>query len=129
MSLEVAEEYLKRAEEYLKAARTLLGEGLYNAAAVSAEIAAQLSVKALLIKLGVEPPRTHAVRTLLGVVAKYLGGEAADFAAQYRRELIILEDARSLGQYGVPGVDRERAEIAVKTAEAVVDLVKRLWSR
>jgi hypothetical protein len=33
------------------------------------------------------------------------------------------------GQYGVPGVDRERAEMVVNTAGAVVDLIKRLRIR
>ncbi len=95
-------------------------------------IAAQLAVKALLIKLGIEPPRTHNIRSLLGLVVNRLGGnvgeDVRDFVSSNRRELIILEDSRSLGQYGIPSIDRDRAEIAVKTAEAVVDLVRRLWS-
>ncbi|WP_243676037.1 HEPN domain-containing protein [Vulcanisaeta distributa] len=40
--------------------------GFYTAASVNAEIAAQLSIKALLIKLGgVEPPGTRNIRSLL----------------------------------------------------------------
>ncbi|ADY01903.1 hypothetical protein VMUT_1699 [Vulcanisaeta moutnovskia 768-28] len=57
-----------------------------------------------------------------------VGEDVRDFVSSNRRELIILEDSRSLGQYGIPSIDRDRAEIAVKTTEAVVDLVRRLWS-
>ncbi|MGC9152632.1 MAG: HEPN domain-containing protein [Vulcanisaeta sp.] len=132
MSLDAAEDFMSRAKEYLIVARVSFERGFYNAAAVNAEIAAQLAVKALLIKLGIEPPRTHNIRSLLGLVVNQLGGnvgeEVRDFVSSNRRELIILEDSRSLGQYGIPSIDRDRAEIAVKTAEAVVDLVRRLWS-
>ncbi|GAB6947468.1 hypothetical protein JCM16161A_15980 [Vulcanisaeta sp. JCM 16161] len=132
MSIDVAEDFMRRAEEYLVVARVSFERGFYNAAAVNAEIAAQLSIKALLIKLGIEPPRTHNIRSLLGLVANQLGGSAGEeiraFVSGNRRELIILEDSRSLGQYGMPSVDRDRAEIALRIAESIIELVRRLWS-
>ncbi|BDR92104.1 hypothetical protein Vsou_11970 [Vulcanisaeta souniana JCM 11219] len=132
MSLDAAEDFMRRAEEYMVVARVSFERSFYNAAAVNAEIAAQLSIKALLIKLGIEPPRTHNIRSLLGLVANQLGGNAGEevraFVSNNRRELIILEDSRSLGQYGMPSVDRDRAEIALRTAESIIELVRRLWS-
>ncbi|WP_243678253.1 HEPN domain-containing protein [Vulcanisaeta distributa] len=127
MSLDAAEDFMRRAEEYMVVARVSFERGgFYNAAAVNAEIAAQLSIKALLIKLGIEPPRTHNIRLLLGgLVANQLGGSAGEevraFVSSNRRELIILEDSRGgLGQYGMPSVDRDRAEIALGIAESII---------
>ncbi|WP_245522565.1 HEPN domain-containing protein [Vulcanisaeta distributa] len=132
MSLDAAEDFMRRAEEYMVVAWVSFERSFYNAAAVNAEIAAQLSIKALLIKLGIEPPRTHNIRSLLGLVANQLGGNAGEevraFVSNNRRELIILEDSRSLGQYGMLSVDRDRAEIALRTAESIIELVRRLWS-
>ncbi|GAB6943596.1 HEPN domain-containing protein [Vulcanisaeta sp. JCM 14467] len=132
MSLDAAEDFMRRAEEYLMVARVSFERGFYNATAVNAEMAAQLAVKALLIKLGVEPLRTHNIRALLGLLANQLSGgvgeEVRNFVGSNRRDLIILEDSGSLGQYGAPSVDRDRAEIALKAAKSVIDLVRRLWN-
>ena len=132
MSLDTAEDFMRRAEEHLMVARMSLERGFYNAAAINAEMAAQLAVKALLIRLGVEPPRMLDIRALLDLVISKLGGDAAeevrDFMSNNRRDLIILENSGGLDRCGAPRIDRDRAEIALKTAESIVKLVRRLWN-
>ena len=47
-----------------------------------------------------------------------------------RREgLMVLEAARQMGQYGLPGVDRDMASVAFETAVGVVKLVEGVWAR
>lgn len=100
-------------------------------AALEAEVAAQLALKALISKAGLEPPRLHSVRRLLAYVAEVLGGSIDDSVREFtrlkRKELIILERAREAGQYGLVPVDREEAQIAVGIAVEVVRLVEKLW--
>jgi len=118
---------VERSKDFLKSAEENLEGGRYDVAALEAEISAQLLVKALLVKLGVEPPRTHGVRTLLSRLASELeleglGDELRAFSKKYRKELMILEDSREIGQYGL-GVDEERARISVEVCEKLHDLL------
>jgi len=130
MSMYYAEVLLKRAREYLDSARRNLEQGLYGVAGVEAEIAAQLSLKALIVRLGLESPRTHSIRRLLSRLRALLGREAGiidEFTREYRDKLIILERTWGAGQYGLESLDEYEARVAVETAEKVLRLVERLW--
>jgi Uncharacterized conserved protein related to C-terminal domain of eukaryotic chaperone, SACSIN, COG2250 len=59
MSFDYAEVLLKRSLGYLEEAEYGFSRGHFDVCAVNAEIAAQLALKALIVKLGYEPPRTH----------------------------------------------------------------------
>ena len=80
---------------------------MYDVAALEAEVAAQLALKALISKAGLEPPRLHSVRRLLAYVAEVLGGSIDDsvrgFTRLKRKELIILERAREAGAEIIEG--------------------------
>ena len=125
----MAEEFLRRAKDYLRAAELTLHQGLYEVSALSSEISAQLSLKALLYKLGVDPPRTHAIRELLSLVYAKTGEiSIAEFTKEGRERLIILENVRGKSQYGLLPVSRDEAEIAFTTAKEILELVESLWN-
>jgi HEPN domain-containing protein len=87
---------------------------------LSAQQAAEKSLKALLIAMGITPPRTHNIRTLL------------DFLPQEIIPPPEVEDAAGLTDYAVisryPGdfepIDEEEYKETVRIAETVV-----LWAQ
>ncbi|WP_245521862.1 HEPN domain-containing protein [Staphylothermus hellenicus] len=105
----------------------------FDVAIVEAEIASQLALKALIVKIGFEPPRTHMVRQLFSFIIdnKLLPDNMLNIVRNYvkknREKLIILERARIVGQYGASIVDHDEAEIAVNTAKEVLSVVEKLW--
>lgn len=133
MSLEYAELLLKRARMYLESAKVNLDNGRFDVAVVEAEIAAQLALKALITKQGLEPLRTHAIRQLFSFILENrllpsnVIYEIAGFMKTNREKLIILERARAIGQYGSYPVDKDEAEIAVNIAREVLEIVERYW--
>lgn len=133
MSIAYPEALLSRALNYLRSAERNLAEGLYDVACLEAEVAAQLALKAVIAKRGLEPPRTHSVRGLLsfivgnGLFGEAVLGEVAEYAGRRRAELALLERAREAGQYGLRPPDAEEARIVVDTAREVVELARRLW--
>ncbi|PSN82445.1 hypothetical protein B9Q03_14205 [Candidatus Marsarchaeota G2 archaeon OSP_D] len=72
---------------------------------------------------------THEVRRLLSELSRITGSQdVRAFTAEHKNELIILEDARRVGQYGELPLDQERVEVTLKAAKAIIELVKRIWS-
>ena len=120
---------MRKAKDYLKASELLFQQGLYDASALNSEVSAQLVLKGLLFKLGIEPPRTHAIRELLSLVYTKLGDRrVSDFTKDNREKLIILENIRGRSQYGLPPVSKDEAEIALITARERLELVESLWN-
>lgn len=122
-----------RAKRYLESALNNLLSNRFDVAIVEAEIASQLALKALIAKIGFEPPRTHMVRQLFSFIIdnRLLPENMLNIIRNYvkknREKLIILERARIVGQYGASDVDRDEAEIAVNTAREVLGVVEKLW--
>ncbi len=133
MSVHYAQLLLSRARSYLESARDNVTKGRYDVAAVELEIAAQLAVKALIVKLGFEPPRTHSIRQLLSFIVsnrllpeEYLL-EVKEFVQRNRERLILLEHMRTIGQYGATQVEAEDVKSLIEVAERVIELVERYW--
>lgn len=83
----------KRSAAFLEEARHALDRGFYDVACFLAEQALQLGLKARLLELLGEYPRTHSVRKLLGELGRVTGSrELEEFAARNRAWLIALED-------------------------------------
>lgn len=133
VSIEYAELLFRRARMYLESAVVNFSSGRFDVAAVEAEIAAQLALKALIAKLGFEPPRAHAIRQLLSFVIdnRLLQNEILEdiknFIKHNREKLIVLERARAAGQYSGLQVDRDEAEISVSCAKEVLSVVEKCW--
>lgn len=133
MSIEYAELLLSRAKRYLESAMSNLVSNRFDVAIVEAEIAAQLALKAFIVKLGFEPPRTHMIRQLLSFIIdnKLLPDEVLEdiknFIKRNREKLIIVERARIVGRYGASSIDYDEAEITVNSAKEVLNIVEKLW--
>ena len=134
MSIESALTLCKRSFYFLESAKSNYRRGYYDVACVEAEIADQLLVKALYNLMGYEHPRSHRIRELLSSLAMQIDDtEISKAIRQYirdrRKELIILEDSRRMGQYDLLMIDHDRAPIAMETANEVYEMLKNIWIR
>lgn len=118
----------KRSLEYLKASEDSLNKGLYDVSDVLAQISAELSIKATILFLGYSFPETHEIRKLLSILSSLtLRDEIQNFVKSRRGELILLENARTRGQYLSYGLDREDAEVCLNIAKEIINLMKKIW--
>ncbi len=120
------EEYrllVERSRRFLETALMQFDRGFYDLAAFSLEQSLQLFLKACLLRLGVDYPRTHSVRRLLELVAEASGaGELGELLHRFSVELGALEDAYISSRYVV----REYAREEVERLRRVVMEVKRV---
>ena len=122
----------KRALSMLSLAKRLLREGQNDLAALNAEYAAQLYLKALLYRVTGEEWRGHGVRALLGALATVLESSGfreeaeriVDYVRRRRRALAELEEAHTRAVYGVFEYDERQAAALVSLAEEVIKLLK-----
>jgi HEPN domain-containing protein len=70
-----------------------LQRGLYDVAAFNAEQAAQLYLKATLLELVGDFPRTHSIIFLLNELKRVSSKEVEDFVKENKGGLHVLEDA------------------------------------
>lgn len=133
MSFDYAELLFKRAKMFFESSESSFSSERLDVAVVEAEIAAQLALKALVVKLGFEPPRTRSVRQLFSFIIdnRLLPSseleEIKNFTKFDREKLILIERARAIGQYGGSLVDRDEAEIIINCAKEVIALVEKYW--
>ena len=127
-SREEAEVFEGRARAFLAAARDSLKAGRFDVACLEAEQAAQLAIKAALIRIGGAVPRSHSLRRILASLGTAVGAveKASRFVREWRAELLALEDAYLRSRYGVEIYSREEAEICLSIAREVVEWVASL---
>ncbi len=113
MSIDYSRLLIRRSKTYLESAIDNFRKGRYDLASLEAGISAQLIIKAYIVYLGLEPPRTHSIRRLFAFITseKVCEEDKIDkvrrFIKKNRKEIIILERAREAEQYGVIEVDKE----------------------
>ena len=61
MGIEIADEAIRTAESWIKTAETMLGERVYNTALYSEEMAVEIALKAVMLSIGIEPPKVHNI--------------------------------------------------------------------
>jgi len=117
-------EYLvERSRRFFETALMQIERGFYDLAAFSLEQSLQLYLRACLLKLGVDYPRTHSVRRLLELVAELSGrGEVRGLLQGFAVELGALEDAYISSRY----VGRECTREEVERLRRVVEEVERV---
>ena len=97
------EEYnclLERSRRFLITAEMQVEKGFYDLAAFSLEQSFQLYLKAMLLKLGVDYPRTHSVRKLLELTCRLTDSEEIRRTlSEYAVELGSLEDVHITSKY------------------------------
>ena len=95
-------------------------------ACFEAEQAAQLFLKAYILKFTGLIPRTHGVRALLGhlsSIPKVDKKATTRFVTEHRSDLIMLEDAYLRSRYSDEEYNRQDAIKCVEVAEKVIELV------
>ncbi|RLE71878.1 MAG: DNA-binding protein [Thermoprotei archaeon] len=109
---------------FLETARFQIDRGFYDLAAFSLEQALQLFLKAKLLEMGVDYPRTHSARRLLEMLSGILSGEARErvesLLRNYLMELGVLEDAYITSRYVVREYTRDEVERLAKVVEEVI---------
>ena len=133
-SLRHVELLRRRARRFLSYAEEALGLGDYDLACFYADQAAQLAVKACLLRLTGHMPRIHGLRELLGAMSRHLSGlgredlagRVSAFAREHRAGLSRLEEAYVAGRYLAREFEREEAEECVRLARELLALVEEL---
>jgi HEPN domain-containing protein len=98
--LEEYEALLKRSDGFLETALMQARAGMYDLAVFSLEQSLQLFLKATLLRVGADYPRTHSVRRLLELLTEVTGrSELRELASRYSVELGALEDAYISSRY------------------------------
>jgi len=122
----VAEDYrylVERSRRFYETALVQIDRGFYDLAAFSLEQALQLFLKALLLRLGVDYPRTHSVRRLLELIHQISGRqEVGELLRRLVLELALLEDAYVTSRY----VPRDFSKEEVMRLKDAVDEVMRV---
>mgnify|MGYP001770623451 CR=1 FL=1 len=117
----------KRSLMFLEEARHALSKGFYDLACFLSEQSLQLYLKALLLELAGDYPRTHSIRRLLGELNRVLRStDLENFVAANRARFLALEDAYIMSRYYVREYEREDAEDMVKLVEETLSLLRRL---
>jgi len=122
--LEEAEYLLRRSRRFYETATMQMDRGFYDLAAFSFEQSLQLFLKASLLKLGIDFPRTHSVRRLLEMLHEITGeNRIKEILHRFNVELGALEDAYIMSRYVARDYNREEVERFKKVVEEVTRVV------
>jgi len=116
----------RRARSFASNAKHLIKEGVYDLAAFNAEQAAQLYLKATLLELIGDYPRTHSLITLLSELRRVDEDVITRFVRENRLKLHALEDAYLTSRYFVKEFDESDAEELLEISEEVIRLCEEL---
>jgi len=98
--LEEYEALLKRSDGFLETALMQARAGMYDLAVFSLEQSLQLFLKATLLRVGSDYPRSHSIRRLLELLTEVTGrSELRELASRHSVELGALEDAYISSRY------------------------------
>jgi len=126
LSREEIELMKRRAKNFIFNARHLIEEGIYDLAAFNAEQAAQLYLKATLLELIGDYPRTHSLITLLSELRRVNEGLVTGFVRENRLKLHALEDAYLTSRYFLKEFDEDDAKKLLEISEEVIKLCEEL---
>mgnify|MGYP003884339273 CR=1 FL=1 len=102
---------VERSRRFYETALMQIGRGFYDLAAFSLEQSLQLYLRACLLKLGLDYPRTRSVRRLLELVYEVTGSEEVrDVLSRFSVELGSLEDAYITSRYVARDYSPEEVE-------------------
>jgi len=122
--LEEVEYLTRRSRRFYDTAIMQMDRGFHDIAVFSLEQSLQLFLKASLLKLGVDFPRTHSVRRLLELIHEVTGeGRVKEVLHRFSVELGALEDAYITSRYVSRDYTREEAERLRRVVEEVMKVV------
>ena len=111
---------MRRAEKFLRIAKLSLKNKDYDIAAFSAEQAAQLALKAALLRERGWYPRTHSIRRLIKLLRKPKLLKLLDDEL----ELVALEDAYVTSRYFTREFTREEVARMIDLAKRIISSVR-----
>ena len=119
---------INRSEGFLMMAEEALKKRAYDLACFFSEQAVQLFIKAELLRVIGDYPRTHHVRFLMSKLLEVLTGEKRKGLEEYvrvsRAKLSELEDAYLMSRYTTKTYTREDAEDIIDLAKELISKVK-----
>ncbi len=125
-----AEYLLERSRRFFETAIIQIDRGFYDLAAFSLEQSIQLYLKACLLKLGADYPRTHSVRRLLELVGDLSEQEdVKELLLRYAVEIGSLEDAYITSRHISRDYSREEIEKLKEIVEEVKNVVGRILDK
>ncbi|BAJ50827.1 HEPN domain-containing protein [Candidatus Caldarchaeum subterraneum] len=123
---EDAARLLERSMWFFETALMQVGRGFYDLAVFSLEQSLQLYLKACLLRLGIDYPRTHSVRKPLELIRDVTGHrDIEEILSRYAVELGSLEDAYITSRY----VTRTYAAVEVEKLKNTVEEVRNVVGR
>ncbi|MCR8453617.1 MAG: HEPN domain-containing protein [Crenarchaeota archaeon] len=114
---------LERSRRFYESALFQIEKGFYDLAMFSLEQSLQLFLKAALLSLGLDYPRTHSIRRLLELIHELTSDKGIkELLVEHSVELALLEDAYITSRY----VPRDFRVEEVVRVRGVVDKVFRV---
>ncbi len=122
----------RRSRAYYEYSREAFERGDFDIAIFMAEQAAQLCVKAVILRVLGYIPRTHRIRELLAVLVEalsslgksFLASRIRGFVEENRDALKLLEDAYTGSRYLYRVYEREEAEKSLKATGELLNLLE-----
>jgi len=111
---------LKRSKEFLDAAKERFKKESWDLTRFMAEQAIQLFLKAIVLEIGGEFPKTHSIRELFAMIG-FLTGKELKYD---RKSLAFLESAYYNSRYLKFDYNKEDAENAIEITEEVIKIVE-----
>ena len=121
MHKEEVELFLKRSKNFLDGAKERYQKEDWDLTCFMAEQSVQLLIKANILEIGGEVPKTHSIRKLFGLLYQLTKNEVYKYD---RKALIFLESAYLNSRYFSFAYEKEDAEEALKIAEEVKKIVE-----
>ena len=117
-----------RARAFLDLARVALKKGYFDLASFNGEQYLQLTLKAELLELAGDYPRTHELRRLLRLIGegRSSGDKAEAFIKRHVDLITKVEDAYVTTRYHTRDIEKAEAEHIIKFALKVKKFVKSL---
>jgi len=118
------EEYeclLERSRRFYETALMQVERGFYDLACFSLEQSLQLYLKASLLRLGLDFPRTHSVRRLLELMHEVTGdNRVLELLSRFSVELGALEDAYITSRHVARSYTADEASRSRKVVDEVI---------
>jgi len=121
MHKEEIELFLKRARNFMDGAKERFQKEDWDLTCFMAEQSVLILLKAIILEMGGEIPKTHSIRKLFGILYHLTKDEVFKYD---RKALIFLESAYLNSRYFSFVYEKEDAKEALKIAEEVKDLVE-----
>jgi HEPN domain-containing protein len=133
MTSKIAQGYLETANESVEGAHDALARGNLAHATIEAQIAVEMSVKAALLGVGLEPPKKHGLQTFLLRHRSSFPANRQAHVREWAEAMGELTPLRDPASYGDPESgktaremfsDKNETERLVQMAHSVFDEVR-----